>query len=154
VSSGDEDTNPSAGHGDAESRRVGVVAVMIRAGRYLLIERSQHVIAPGAWCFVGGGVEPGESHFDAVVRECQEEVGVSVEPLREVWQYTRPDGGLVLHFWLVELLDDRFTLNEAEVSAIRWCTPEEMRDLHPVLPSNDAFLDAVGWQLMAEAGQS
>lgn len=153
MSSGDEDTNQPAAQGDSDSPRVGVVAVIIRAGRFLLIERSQHVIAPGAWCFVGGGVEPGESHFDAVMRECHEEVGVSVKPLREIWHYTRPDGGLVLHFWLVELLDDQFTLNEAEVSSICWCTPEEMRDLHPVLPSNDAFLDAVGLQLMAETEQ-
>lgn len=130
--------------------RVGVVAIMIRRGRFLLIKRSMNVIAPGAWCFVGGAVEPGESHHDAVVRECREEIGAIVTPVREVWQYQRPDGGLILHFWLVTLLNERLELNEAEVSAVQWYTPDELRVLEPALPSNNEFLDAAGMALLAE----
>ena len=29
----------------------------------------------GAWCFPQGGVEPGETHYQAVLRELQEELG-------------------------------------------------------------------------------
>lgn len=134
----------------ASKPRLGVAGVIIRGGKFLLIKRSMRVIAPGAWCFVGGGVEPGEAPADAIVRECHEEIGAVVAPVREVWTYTRPDGGLVLHFWLVTWLNDTLTLNENEVSEVGWYTPDEMQALTPVLASNNEFLDAAGEALLSE----
>jgi hypothetical protein len=46
-------------HGGAVRRR-GVIAVVVREGRLLVIRRAQCVVAPGAICFPGGGIEPGE----------------------------------------------------------------------------------------------
>jgi 8-oxo-dGTP pyrophosphatase MutT (NUDIX family) len=120
--------------------QLGVVAVVRRGGAYLLIQRSEHVIAPGTWCFVGGAVEPGESEQQAVVREFSEEVGGRVRPLRRVWEYQRPDGRLRLFWWQVELLDDHLRPNPDEVAALRWCRPEEMVAMPGLLQSNREFL--------------
>lgn len=128
----------------------GVVVVVHRNGRYLMIQRAAHILAGGAWCFVGGGIEPGETQEQAVSREFQEEIGGAVRPLRKVWEYTRPDGMLVLHWWLAELLDDAFVPNLAEVTQFRWCTPAEIGQLPDVLASNREFLAAVGHALLAE----
>jgi 8-oxo-dGTP pyrophosphatase MutT (NUDIX family) len=119
---------------------VGVVVVVERAGRYLLIRRAAGVIAPGAWCFVGGAVEPGETQAEAAVREFREEVGGEVRPLRAVWKYVRPDGGLRLHFWEAELIGEVLQPNPAEVAEIGWYTAAEIEALPDGLASNVAFL--------------
>lgn len=121
----------------------GVVVVVRHEDRLLMIRRSQHVIAPGAWCFVGGAIHPGESQPAAVVREFSEEVGGRVRPMRCIWQYVRPDGRLRLYWWLAELLDDNLHLNPAEVAELRWCTPAEIEQLPDLLETNRAFLKAV-----------
>jgi len=138
--------NPSALQAPDPGRpsvREGVVVVVWRGGRLLLIRRAQGVVAPGAWCFVGGALEPGETQPEAVRREFREEVGGSVEPIRKVWEYTREDGRLRLHWWLAELRADPLVSNPHEVSEIRWCTPAEAITLPGLLDSNRAFLTTV-----------
>ncbi len=119
----------------------GVVAVVARDGRYLVVRRASGVVAPGAWCFVGGAIEAGESEEQALVREFREEVGGLISPLRRIWEYFSPDGRLRLYWWSAELLDDDLRPNPAEVAELRWCTPAEMRALPDLLPSNREFLD-------------
>jgi 8-oxo-dGTP diphosphatase len=119
----------------------GVVIVVERGGRYLMIRRASGVVAPGAWCFVGGAIKPGESQPQAVVREFREEVGGHVQPLCRVWEYLRPDGKLRLYWWRAELLDGPLQANPAEVAELRWCTPDEMAALPGLLESNRQFLE-------------
>ena len=125
----------------------GVVAVVQRGGRYLMIQRAAAVVAPGAWCFVGGAVEPGESEEQAVVREFREEVGGEIRPVRPIWEYTRPDGGLRLRYWLADLSGDNLRANPAEVAELRWCTLAEILALSGLLPSNREFVCFLGEQL-------
>jgi len=57
-----------------------VVAAVVRAsdGRYLLSRRLEGSHLGGLWEFPGGGVEPGETPTEALVRELDEELGVAV----------------------------------------------------------------------------
>ena len=119
---------------------LGVVVVVQRGGRLLVIRRAAGVIVPGAWCFVGGAIEPGETEEQAVVREFHEEVGGHVRPLNRVWEYLRPDGKLRLFWWRAELIDDDLHANAAEVAELRWCTPDEIEALPGLLESNREFL--------------
>lgn len=127
------------------SIRFGVVVVVERNGRYLVIRRSAGVVAPHAWCFVGGAIEPGESQADAVVREFAEEVGGRVRPVRLLWEYRRRDGRLHLFWWEAELLDGGLELNPAEVAEVRWLLPGEIAGLPELLESNREFLRFLGW---------
>lgn len=72
------------------SGRRGVVAVVTRADRFLVIRRSAHVVAPGAFCFPGGGIEPGENEEQALVREFLEELNAAIEPVRLLWRSVTP----------------------------------------------------------------
>jgi 8-oxo-dGTP diphosphatase len=129
----------------ATSQRIrrGVVAVVNRNGRLLVIRRSQQVVAPGAICFPGGGIEAGESETDALVREVREELGVTVTPLKRLWQSVTP-WNVDLAWWSAEL--DRaasLTLNVAEVESIHWLAPEEILAASELLTSNRDFLQAI-----------
>lgn len=121
----------------------GVVAVIERDGLLLAIRRAPNIPAGGWWCLPGGAIEPGETAPEALIREVREEVGLEVRPLREAWQWLRPDGRLLLYWWLAELIDPATppTPALAEVSEIRWVSHAEFRQLDPVLESNLAFLD-------------
>jgi 8-oxo-dGTP diphosphatase len=120
--------------------RHGVVIVAARGQQYLVIRRAEGILAGGAWCFVGGGIDAGETQESAVMREFREEVGGQVRPIRKVWEYIRADGRLHLHWWLVELLEDALHPNPHEVAELRWCTAAEILELPNLLESNRQFL--------------
>lgn len=120
----------------------GVVVVVARGDRLLVIKRAAGIRAPGAWCFVGGAIEPGETQADAVVREFAEEVGGRVRAVAPIWQYDHPTEALRLYWWRAELLDDELLPNADEVAELRWCTPTEIAALPGLLESNQAFLRA------------
>jgi 8-oxo-dGTP pyrophosphatase MutT (NUDIX family) len=130
-------------HAGADDRRRGVVAVVIRQGRLLVIRRSQSVVAPGAVCFPGGGIEPGESEFDALVREIGEELGSPAVPIRPLWRSVTP-WNVALSWWLAEL-DEIYSLvpNLDEVESIHWLSPRELLEHPKLLSSNREFLEAV-----------
>ena len=64
--------------------RRGVVAVVVREARLLVVRRSALVEAPRAYCFPGGGIEPGETESEALRREMVEELAAEVVPVRQL----------------------------------------------------------------------
>ncbi len=114
-----------------------------RGGRLLVIRRSRQVVAPGAICFPGGGIEAGESETDALVREVREELGVTVTPLRRLWQCVTP-WNVDLAWWSAELAAEaQLALNAAEVESTHWMAPEEILAAADLLASNRDFLQAI-----------
>ena len=58
-----------------------VVAALIWDGdRFLACQRPAHKARGLLWEFVGGKVEPGETREEALIRECREELAVTVAP--------------------------------------------------------------------------
>ncbi len=55
-----------------------VVAAIRRNGKYLIGKRGTEGMLAGLWEFPGGPTGPGESHEIALIRECWEELGVTV----------------------------------------------------------------------------
>jgi len=66
--------------------RPGVAAVIFEDGRVLLQRRDD----TRRWGLPGGGVEPGETVRQALIREVREETGLDVEPLRLIGVYSDP----------------------------------------------------------------
>ena len=60
---------------------VVAVALIDATGRVLLQRRHADRAHGGLWEFPGGKVEPGESLESAAVREIEEELGISLEPV-------------------------------------------------------------------------
>jgi len=126
-----------------DAPRRGVVAVCFRRGEFLVIERSRHVEAPGAFCFPGGALEPGESEEEALHREMLEELQARVRPVRSLWRSQTP-WRVDLSWWLAALENPaELTPNPAEVASVHWFSPATLRGLSTLLSSNVAFLDAL-----------
>jgi len=123
--------------------RRGAVAVIVRNDRLLIIRRSQQVVAPGMYCFPGGGIEPGETEEQAVIRELQEELACRIQPRRRIWESVSP-WRVHLAWWLSDL-DSSSTLtpNPLEVESVHWLTLQEMATLPNQLESNYRFLEAI-----------
>jgi (d)CTP diphosphatase len=123
--------------------RRGALGVVVRDGRFLMIRRSRRVIAPLAYGFPGGGIHPGESQREALIREFREELHVDVRPVRRIWQSVTP-WEVHLSWWSAELpADAQPVANPAEVASVHWLSAAEIADLPDSLPSNREFLDAM-----------
>ena len=122
--------------------RRGVVAVIPRDCRLLVIRRAQGVAAPGAFCFPGGAIEEGESEEQAIVRELDEELGAAIAPLAPLWRSTTP-WSVELSWWLARLeADCQLVANPLEVESAYWLSVDEILDLPELLESNRHFLAA------------
>jgi 8-oxo-dGTP diphosphatase len=122
----------------------GILGIIQRDDRVLLIQRSRHVRVPLAWCFPGGTIEPGESQADALVRELHEEVNLIVRPGRHLMTQTKHDGRLVLYCWSAEIAGGELRPNPKEVADFAWLTPGEIRRRDGVLPGTTDILSGIG----------
>jgi 8-oxo-dGTP diphosphatase len=121
--------------------RRGVVGVVVREGRMLVIRRSHLVVAPRVYCFPGGAVEGEESEEETLVRELREEVGLMVRPVRRLWRCVTP-WKVELAWWLADLPPGSVpAANPGEVESIHWLSAVEMARLPDLLESNRRFLD-------------
>lgn len=119
----------------AAARGTGVIvgAAIVRAGRVLAAQRSTPAAAAGRWEFPGGKVEPGETEHDALVRECEEELGVRVEVLSRIGTDVPMVNGSVLRLYLAHLVEgEPRALEHAE---LRWLPADEL-DTVPWLPAD------------------
>lgn len=127
---------------DAFGKKRGVVGVIFRDERLLIIRRSLTVTAPGKLCLPGGTIEKGETESETLVREMMEELAIDVDPIRLCWRSVTP-WGTTLAWWLARL-DEQITPvpNPDEVSEFHWMTPQQIRTAKGMLPSLPAFMDA------------
>jgi ADP-ribose pyrophosphatase YjhB (NUDIX family) len=114
---------------------LAVSAVIIRDGEFLIVRRARPPMQ-GLFTLPGGGVEIGESLFDAVRREVREETGLAIDPVglagtREV--IGRDDAGRVQRHFVILAFAARwvagdFRLND-ELAEARWIRPSGLKDL-------------------------
>lgn len=123
-------------------------AVMLRAeGReFLLAQRPEGKVYAGYWEFPGGKVEPGESVRDALIRELQEELGITVTDCAP-WltrQFTYPHATVRLNFWRATAWTGEIGITAPlEHSAVDWLKCGESATVSPILPANDPILKAL-----------
>lgn len=106
-----------------------VAALIWKGNRFLACQRPAYKARGLLWEFVGGKVEYGESREEALIRECREELGVSVH-VKELFMdvvHTYPDLTVhlsVFHAEIVEGIPQKLEHND-----IRWITVEDIENL-------------------------
>jgi ADP-ribose pyrophosphatase YjhB (NUDIX family) len=114
---------------------LAVSGVIIRNGEFLIVRRARPPMQ-GLFTLPGGGVETGESLFDAVRREVREETGLTIEPVglagtREV--IGRDDTGRVQRHFVILAFAARWVAGEPrlndELADARWIRLSNLKDL-------------------------
>lgn len=117
-----------------------VVAALIWDGdRFLACQRPPHKARGLLWEFVGGKVEPGETKEEALIRECREELDVTVK-VGEVFMevlHAYPD--LTVRLTLFHAAIAAGTPKKLEHHDIRWLTVREIDD-YPFCPADEEIL--------------
>jgi len=133
----------------------GIVAVIERHRRVLVIRRAQGVPFPGYWAPLSGRLEPGEQQAEALVREVREEVGLVVRAGRKVWECPSSDGVYRLHWWIAHLEDEAHDVvpDPREVGAYAWVEPAEFERLDPVFEADAVFFREIFPTLGRESGE-
>ena len=123
-------------------------AVMLRADgqEFLLAQRPEGKVYAGYWEFPGGKVEPGETVRAALIRELQEELGITVTAcspwLTRVFTY--PHATVRLNFWRVTAWEGEIGITAPlEHSAVDWLPIGQPATVAPILPANDPILKAL-----------
>lgn len=104
-----------------------VAAALIWDGdKFMICQRPAHKSNALLWEFVGGKLEKGETKEEALVRECMEELGVTVSVGSEFFDivHTYPD--ITVHLTLFNATISEGTPELIEHNDIRWITPEEI----------------------------
>ncbi|GAB3669052.1 (deoxy)nucleoside triphosphate pyrophosphohydrolase [Actinocorallia lasiicapitis] len=125
-----------------------VGAAIIEGGRLLAAQRAQPASLAGGWELPGGKVDPGESDETALVRECREELGVTIKPLQRIGGDWPLSPTSVLRVWTATLIEGRpQALEHAE---LRWLDDDELMDVD-WLPGDLPVVEAVRPHLAHDA---
>ena len=120
-----------------------VVAALIWEGdRFMICQRPQNKARGLLWEFVGGKVEAGETKEQALIRECREELDVTLS-VGEVFMdviHEYPD--LTVHLTLFNATVIEGTPQKLEHNDIRWITAREIGS-YDFCPADQEILERI-----------
>lgn len=105
-----------------------VCALIQHRGKILIAQRSETMTNPLLWEFPGGKMQANESVFEAIIRECYEELNLRVMPLKK--------GKSIKHIYphiSIELVPVFCQINEMNIQLIEhknyvFIAPEKLKD--------------------------
>jgi 8-oxo-dGTP diphosphatase len=115
-------------------------AILRREGKILICRRPAGGSCPLLWEFPGGKREPGETPEQCLKRECAEELGITVRPLRlfDEARYRYPSREVHLLFFEAEILYGR---PERRVHGeMLWAAPEAL-GAYPFCPADAGVVE-------------
>ena len=103
-----------------------VAALIWDGGRFMICRRPAHKARGLLWEFVGGKVEPGETKAAALIRECREELDITLEVGDVFMDVVHEYPDLTVHLTLFEAKIAAGEPRLLEHSALAWITPDEI----------------------------
>ena len=95
-------------------------------GRFLICQRPAHKVRGLLWEFVGGKVEPGETKEQALIRECQEELAITLSVGKVFMEVEHQYPDITVHLTLFHAAIIEGTPQMLEHNDIRWIISEEI----------------------------
>lgn len=108
---------------------IEVVAALIwDKDRFLICQRPKNKARGLLWEYVGGKVEPGETKQEALIRECREELDVTITVGDVFMDVVHEYPDITVHLTLFHASIAEGTIRLLEHNAIAWITPAEIPD--------------------------
>lgn len=104
-----------------------VVAALIRDNdKFMICQRPANKARGLLWEFVGGKVEPGETKGQALVRECREELAITVAPTEVFTEVDHIYPDITIHLTLFNCTISDGVPQLLEHIDLKWITPDEI----------------------------
>lgn len=108
---------------------VEVVAALIwNRGRFMICQRSKNKSRALLWEFVGGKVEKGETKEQALIRECREELDITVSVGNEFMSVTHEYPDITVHLTLFNATIKKGEPTLIEHCDLKWITSAEIQN--------------------------
>lgn len=110
--------------------------------KFLICQRPASKSCALLWEFVGGKVEPGETKEDALIRECQEELGITLSVGEVFTEVVHQYPDITVHLTLFHAVIVEGEPQMLEHNDIRWITPQEIPQ-YPFCPADVEILEKI-----------
>ena len=122
---------------------IEVVAALLWQGeKFMICQRPAHKARGLLWEFVGGKVEKGETKQQALIRECKEELNITLNVgdifMEVVHEY--PD--ITVHLTLFNAIIAEGVPQKLEHNDIKWITPAEIPNYN-FCPADEEILKKI-----------
>ena len=125
-----------------------VVAALIWEGnRFMICQRPAHKARGLLWEFVGGKLELGETKEQALIRECREELGITLSVGTVFMDVLHEYPDLTVHLTLFNAAIAEGVPQKLEHEDIRWISTDEIPN-YAFCPADESILE----RLLTERG--
>ena len=94
--------------------------------KFMICRRPAHKSNALLWEFVGGKLEPGETKQEALIRECKEELNITVDVGEEFFDVVHQYPDILVHLTLFNATIAEGTPELLEHCDLKWITPKEI----------------------------
>ena len=120
-----------------------VVAALIWQGdKFMICQRPAHKARGLHWEFVGGKVEPGETKEQALIRECQEELAVTLSVSDIFMDVIHEYPDITVHLTLFNATIAEGEPQKIEHNDIQWIAPSEISN-YEFCPADEEILNVL-----------
>lgn len=120
-----------------------VVAALIWDGpRFMICQRPAHKARALLWEFVGGKVEPGETKEQALIRECREELAVTIAVQEAFMTVVHEYPDITVRLTLFDAVIVDGAPQKLEHNDIQWITPAQI-PLYDFCPADTEILERI-----------
>ena len=116
-----------------------VAALIWNKNKFMICQRPAHKERGLLWEFVGGKVEPGETKERALIRECQEELAVTLSVGDVFMDVIHEYSDITVHLTLFNATIAEGEPQKLEHNDIRWITPSEIPN-YEFCPADEEIL--------------
>lgn len=119
-----------------------VAALIWDQDRFMVCQRPAHKARGGMWELAGGKVEPGETKQQALLRECREELAITVSVGKLYMDVVHEYSDLTVHLSVFHAQIADGVPKMLEHSDIRWITADEISQ-YEFCPADKVILEGL-----------
>ena len=119
-----------------------VAALIWDNDKFMICQRPANKARPLLWEFVGGKVEPGETKEQALIRECQEELAITLSVGDVFMDVVHKYPDITIRLTLFNATIAEGVPQKLEHNDIQWITPNEIPN-YDFCPADEEILEKI-----------